>query len=745
MCLDKDGTGHHHGGEACSSSTRRCQVRGPEHSPFSQQWDFTEDTAGQKEAGIMPSTSGSGALFLKDFPWAAAQTSLLLLLGLLLLAALGFIWKLRQEKVRECWTKEKLQRELCWRKAQKVDDWRKARSHAAHVTLDPDTAYPELFLSEDHRSVRRRNMWQDLPERTGRSETLITNGKQLIVFILWAVTFRRNCQEMKTARSLDSPRLHLLVCLVLVELLTPCSAQFAVIGPPGPVLAIVGEDAELPCHLSPEMSAETMELKWVQSSLRQVVFMYAGGKEVEDRQIAEYRGRTEILRDDITAGKVALRIRNVRASDSGNYLCYFQDGNFYEKALVELKVAALGSDLHIEMKGHKDGGIHLGCTSSGWYPQPQIQWRDVKGQNMPAVAAPLAADGVGLYTVTSSLIVKDSAGEEVSCIVKNPLLNQEKTARISIADPFFRSAQRWVAVFAGTLPVCLLLLTGAGYFLWLQKKEKEALFLEKERAKEEKEIAQTEKEQEQRIKEWRKIQYMARGEKSQAYAEWKKALFQPADVILDPNTANPILLVSDDQRSLQRADERQNLPDNPERFDWHYCVLGCKSFTSGRHYWEVEVGDRKEWHVGVCQENVERKCWVKMTPENGFWTVGLTDGSKYRALSDPRTKLTVANPPQRVGVFLDYETGEVSFYNAMDGSHIYTFPHTFFSGPLWPVFRILTLEPTALTICPALTGEGSSIVPDLVPDLSLENTVAVGSADENGEPQAEVTSLLAPT
>lgn len=57
-------------------------------------------------AGITPSTSGSGTLLLKDFPWAAAQTSLLLLLGLLL-AALGFIWKLRQEKERECWTKGK--------------------------------------------------------------------------------------------------------------------------------------------------------------------------------------------------------------------------------------------------------------------------------------------------------------------------------------------------------------------------------------------------------------------------------------------------------------------------------------------------------------------------------------------------------------------------------------------------------------------------------------------------------------
>nr|XP_058931417.1 butyrophilin subfamily 3 member A1-like isoform X2 [Kogia breviceps] len=490
--------------------------------------------------------------------------------------------------------------------------------------------------------------------------------------------------QMKMAWSLDLPLHNLLVCIILARLLASCSAQFAVIGPPGPILAMVGEDAELPCHLSPKMSAENMELKWVRSSLRQVVFMYAHGKEVEDRQTAEYRGRTEFLRDGITAGKAALRIHSVRASDSGNYLCYFQDGDFYEKALVELKVAALGSDLHIEMKGHEDGGIHLGCTSTGWYPQPQIQWRDAKGQNMPAVAVPPATDGAGLYAATSSLIVKSSSGEGVSCIIRNPLLNQEKTAQISIAETL-----------------------------------------------------------EYELK-WRKIQYLARGEKSQAYPEWKEALFQAADVILDPNTANPILLVSDDQRSLQRADGRQNLPDNPERFDWHYCVLGCKSFTSGRHYWEVEVGDRKEWHVGVCRENVERKCWVKMTPENGFWTMGLSDGNDYRALTDPRTKLAIASPPRKVGIFLDYETGEVSFYNARDGSHVYTFPHTSFSGPLWPVFRILTLEPTALTICPALTEAGGSRVPDLEPDLSPETPVALGSADENGEPQAEVTSLLLP-
>ncbi|KAM7055524.1 butyrophilin subfamily 3 member A3 isoform 4-T4 [Molossus nigricans] len=475
--------------------------------------------------------------------------------------------------------------------------------------------------------------------------------------------------------------LDLSVCLTLVQLLTPCSAQFDVIGPPEPILAMVGEDAELPCHLSLKMSAESMELKWVRSSQRQVVHAYAHGKEQE---MAEYRGRTSILRQNITEGKAALRIHNVRASDGGLYLCYFQVGDFYEKALVELKVAALGSDLHIVMKDYGDGGIHLECTSAGWHPQPQVEWRDARGESLPTVAVSVDADGRGLYAATSSVILKRSSGKGVLCAIRNPLLSLEKTAGVSIAEK-------------------------------LQDELK-----------------------------WRKVQYLARGGTSQAYAEWKLALFQPADVTLDPETANPILRVSEDQRSVQRTDTRQNLPDNPERFDWHYCVLGCENFTSGRHFWEVDVGDRKEWHLGVCRENVERKCWVKMTPENGFWTMGLSNGNDYRALTEPRTKLTVVNPPVRVGVFLDYETGEVSFYNAIDGSHIYTFPHTSFSGPLWPVFRILTLEPTALTIHPAQKGVRSSPVNVPVPEPSLKTPVAPGSADGNGDPQPEVMSLLLP-
>ncbi|XP_045703302.1 butyrophilin subfamily 3 member A3-like isoform X2 [Phyllostomus hastatus] len=400
-----------------------------------------------------------------------------------------------------------------------------------------------------------------------------------------------------------------------------------------------GEDAELPCHLSPEMSAETMQLIWMRPSPRQVVHTYAHGQ--EDTPAAEYRGRTSILREDITVGKAALRIRDVRASDRGIYLCYFQDGDIYAKAQVELKVSG----------------------------------------------------------------------------------------------PFFRSAQPWVAAFAVTLLVLLVTLAGAGSFLWRQQRKTEVLRQEKTREQRNNERLQDELR-------WRRFEYTPREEWPQAYAEWKTALSQPADVFLDPDTAHSALLVSEDKRSLQWAEEWQDLTENPERFQGNHCVLGCESFTSGRHFWEVEVGNRAQWCVGVCRENMERKHWVKINPESGFWVMGQHPWGDYLALTNPQTTLTCVSPPERVGVFLDCELGQVSFYNALGGSHIFTFPHTRFSGPLRPVFRIWTTEPTPLTICPAQKPVRRTLLPDPGPDPSLETPVSTGPADGNGDPQAEETSLL---
>ncbi|XP_035871630.1 butyrophilin subfamily 3 member A2-like [Phyllostomus discolor] len=273
------------------------------------------------------------------------------------------------------------------------------------------------------------------------------------------------------------------VCLAVVQLLSPCSAHFAVVGPRAPILAMVGEVVELPCNLFPNMSAETMQLKWVQFSSKQVVHTYAHGQ--EDTPAAEFRGRTSILREGITVGKSVLQIQDLRASDRGTYLCYFQHGDVIENALVELKVGAGGSNPHIEMKGYEAGGIRVECTSAGWYPQPQIQWRDARGHSLSAEVATGAADPQGLYAASASVILGGGSGEGVSCVIRNPLLGQERSARVSIPGPFFQDAQPWMVALWMTLsvalPALLVFLVGLWYLLWRQHKKIQALSRERER------------------------------------------------------------------------------------------------------------------------------------------------------------------------------------------------------------------------------------------------------------------------
>lgn len=157
------------------------------------------------------------------------------------------------------------------------------------------------------------------------------------------------------------------------------------------------------------------------------------------------------------------------------------------------------------------------------------------------------------------------------------------------------------------------------------------------------------------------------------------------DVTLDPDTANPELVLSEDRRSVRRGDLRQVLPDIPERFDPGPCVLGREPLISGRHYWEVEVGDKTHWAVGVCRDSVSRKGELTPLPETGYWRVRLWNGDKYAATTTPFTPLHIKVKPKRVGIFLDYEAGTLSFYNVTDRSHIYTFTDTF-TEKLWPLF-----------------------------------------------------------
>lgn len=157
-------------------------------------------------------------------------------------------------------------------------------------------------------------------------------------------------------------------------------------------------------------------------------------------------------------------------------------------------------------------------------------------------------------------------------------------------------------------------------------------------------------------------------------------------VTLDPDTAHPKLLLSEDHRSVTLGDRRQPVPDNPQRFDFVVSVLGSEYFMNGCHYWEVYVGNKTKWILGVCSESVSRKGKVTASPANGHWLVRLSRGNEYEALTSPQTSFRLKEPPSCVGIFLDYEAGVISFYNVTNQSHIFTFTHTF-SGPLRPFFE----------------------------------------------------------
>ncbi|XP_050966107.1 zinc finger protein RFP-like [Labeo rohita] len=155
--------------------------------------------------------------------------------------------------------------------------------------------------------------------------------------------------------------------------------------------------------------------------------------------------------------------------------------------------------------------------------------------------------------------------------------------------------------------------------------------------------------------------------------ELKRMQQYAVDVTLDPDTAYPRLILSDDGKRVRDEDVSQDLPDNPERFDSCACVLGKEGFSSGRFYFEVQVKGKTGWDLGVVRESINRKGEITARPSDGYWTVAVRNGYQYIAFAGPPVSLCVRVNPQQVGVFVDYEEGLVSFYDVESSSHIYSY------------------------------------------------------------------------
>ncbi|KAI4800284.1 hypothetical protein KUCAC02_013371 [Chaenocephalus aceratus] len=167
--------------------------------------------------------------------------------------------------------------------------------------------------------------------------------------------------------------------------------------------------------------------------------------------------------------------------------------------------------------------------------------------------------------------------------------------------------------------------------------------------------------------------------------ELKRVQQDEVEVTLDPDTAHPELILSADRKQVKHVDVMKNLPDNPERFDTCPRVLAKQSFSSGRCYYEVQVKGKTGWALGVARESINRKGNITMTPQKGYWIIWLIR-NEYTASAGPSVRLSLKSQPQKVGVFVDYEEGLVSFYDVDAAALIYSFTGCCFTEKLYPHF-----------------------------------------------------------
>uniref|UniRef100_A0A671NI58 E3 ubiquitin-protein ligase TRIM21-like n=1 Tax=Sinocyclocheilus anshuiensis TaxID=1608454 RepID=A0A671NI58_9TELE len=156
------------------------------------------------------------------------------------------------------------------------------------------------------------------------------------------------------------------------------------------------------------------------------------------------------------------------------------------------------------------------------------------------------------------------------------------------------------------------------------------------------------------------------------------------DVTLDPDTAYPELILSKDGKQVRHGNIKQNLPNYPKRFESCLDILGKEAFSSGKFYFEVQVKGKAEWDLGVARESINRKGKVRLSPEDGCLTLVLRNENQYKACENPCVSLSQRETLEKVGVFVDYEEGLVSFYDVESSSHIYSFTGQSFTNKLYP-------------------------------------------------------------
>ncbi|XP_046707473.1 butyrophilin subfamily 1 member A1-like [Silurus meridionalis] len=446
----------------------------------------------------------------------------------------------------------------------------------------------------------------------------------------------------------------MLLCVtlpILFSVMESKAEQLQVVGPDAPLIAVAGEDLVLPCFIKAKTSAVDMTVEWYKPDRdHSLVHLYKDHGDTNENQAQTYKGRTSVFEEELQNGNASLKLSALRVSDEGEYRCLVENKSMSNETTVYVIVEVKGSPPVIMMESYDNsGGINLVCESRGWKPEPEVLWLDREGVTLPAEETQIHRDAEG-FSVKRQITVYDySDSNRFYCrlLQKHHMMETE----VIINSKFF-AAGKWIvgiSISACFIAVGLILISVLHYKKEIKrvKQNAEQLRLAKEN-------------------------------------EFMKKRKFAVDVTLDPDTAHPELKLSDDNKEVKLGGKK-TLPNTPKRFKYN-SVLGKQSFCSGRFYYEVDVEKKIEWTLGVVKESINRETWVERNPGSGFWTIKLRNNTKYNANADPPVPLTLREKVEKVGVFVDYEEGLVSFYDVNSRSLIYSFTGQTFTEKLYPYF-----------------------------------------------------------
>ncbi|XP_054848839.1 butyrophilin subfamily 2 member A2-like [Eublepharis macularius] len=334
----------------------------------------------------------------------------------------------------------------------------------------------------------------------------------------------------------------------------------------------------------------------------------------------------------------------------------------------------------IVLDQYEGSGIRLICTSETLPPELQLLWVDGKGQELaaPATTTP------GNTNIASSFLLQPGSGNAVTCrIVSKVTKISAGSTSVIIADIFFPSTSRWMVAFFMIAVLGMIVIIAI--FCKLNKNRWKLALSDNERKATEEEIGRLNiiLEKEKVVSQEALKEVQARYENTMAELEFRSAVSHAVNITLDPHCTHPKLIIQGKNRvKLNSSDSGQ------KDLKGTLIAVANEGFSSGKLYWEVEVGGRPFWELGVLAETVRKRLInerLEKPLEEGYVSIQWFQCQYHctggNSLTDSQNKECAV-----VGVFLDFEENMLSFYDVELMCLIRSIPVEFFEK-MYPFFN----------------------------------------------------------